>query len=311
MKALTGGVIATLLWLAPLVAMPGLLFAQTDVSGSVDHPALQRFNESWIIDYRRDERVNHLLVLGTMRRAGGRVVPENAVRLHGNVTRITYEIPQAFTGADAYQFFLDQIEARGYRQLFVCSGRDCGNSDYWANDVFNIRTLYGPERNQFYLAAELGTPENERYLSLYIITRANRRISAYLEVIEVDSAGDGTGISGAARSLQMLLQQGSLRLTPVTFDEEDNLLLSDGLQTVVELLEENPDLNVYIVAYLRVPGAYRSLMQRSLDRAEAVREALSGLGIDEDRIVAQGVGPLAPRCAEGDCDERVELVLQQ
>lgn len=295
--------------LGMVLALPAV--AQTDTAGAMDHPALTRFPESWIVDYQRQERVNYLLVLGMMRRAGGRVVPENAVRLHGTVTRITYEIPQLFSGGDAYEFFLEQAESRDYRPLFACSSRECGNSNYWANDVFDIRTLYGPERNQYYLAAELAEPGTERYLSLYVITRANRRIYAHVEIIEVDRASDAGSTPATSRDLQSLLQQGSVRLRSLIFDDEDNLVVSEGLGSVVQLLEENPDLAIYIVAYLRQPGAFRSLMQRSLNRAETVRDALVDLGVDGSRIEAQGVGPLAPRCAEGDCDERVELVLQQ
>ena len=45
--------------------------------------------------------------------------------------------------------------------------------------------------------------------------------------------------------------------------------------------------------------------------AELVRQALINLGIDETRLIARGVGPLAPFCSEGNCEERVELVLIQ
>ena len=295
-------------WL--LVCLPATSNAQSDVSGAVDHPALQRFPGSWIIDYRRDNNVNYLLALGMMRREGGRVVPENSVRVHGNVLRITYEIPPAFTVTDAIEFFREQTVRRGYAQLFACTGRDCGNSNYWANDVFGNRALYGTERSQYYLAADLGSDLRERYLSLYIVTRGNQRNYAHVEIIEADKREEANAAAPSSDNLQRLQQQGSLRLDQLGFGSDDQLLLSEGLGAIAELLNNNPSLTVYVVAHLRQPGDLADLLQRSQRRAAAVRAELMTLGVDGLRIIAQGVGPLVPRCSEGNCDERVELVLQ-
>jgi len=51
-------------------------------------------------------------------------------------------------------------------------------------------------------------------------------------------------------------------------------------------------------------------MSRSLTRAELLKQQIQDLGINGDRITAQGVGPLAPTCAVGNCQDRVEVVLR-
>lgn len=298
-------------WLALLVILcTANALAQSDLRGSSDIAVLQRFPESWITEYQQPASVSYLLALGTMRREGGRVVPENSIRTRGTLTRITYEVPQTYTGADVFSFFEKQIDARAYKRLFSCTGRDCGTSEYWANDVFDIRTLYGPERNQYYLAAEIGDPGNERYLCVYIITRANRRIYAHVEYLEADRS-DLTGDRGSVnQDLLILREEGSLRLQQLRFDAEDRLVGEAGLGEVLPLLQANPQLRFYLVATLRRNGTLEELLAHSLNRATAVRDALVELGVDGARLEPQGVGPLAPRCVEGDCDERVELVLQ-
>ena len=57
--------------------------------------------------------------------------------------------------------------------------------------------------------------------------------------------------------------------------------------------------------------ALDTLMQRSMRRAQAVRERLLAAGIDAARVDAQGVGPLAPVCRQAPCEARIEVVLRQ
>ena len=46
-----------------------------------------------------------------------------------------------------------------------------GAVNYWANDIFKRRILYGPERNQYYLAARSNTAlAEDPFLALYLIT---------------------------------------------------------------------------------------------------------------------------------------------
>ena len=62
---------------------------------------------------------------------------------------------------------------------FTCRGRDCGRSNGWANQVFGQAILYGPEANQFYIAAD----QDGELVSAYVIERGNRRIYAHVEAL--------------------------------------------------------------------------------------------------------------------------------
>ncbi len=235
-------------------------------------------------------------------------MPEQAERLRGNLTRITYEIPQGFSGADVIDFYRAQADERGYTSLFSCNGRGCGNSNYWANDVFDNRLLYGPERNQYYMALQADGADNRTsYLAVYVITRATRRLYVHLEVLE---SSQESATPTLELSLENLLEYRSLRLYSLEFDDSDRLIDQGGVGAVLQLLQQNPSLSVYVVAHMGGTGDLDELLRRSRQRAEQLRELLIQQGIDGDRIVARGVGPLAPLCSEGDCGARVELVLQ-
>jgi hypothetical protein len=277
--------------------------------GEQDYPLLQRFAGSEIVSYRRAPDNTYRLVLGNMRRTAGRVVAERSERLRGDLTRITYEIPAGFTSTDVIGFYQNQVEQNNYTELFSCSGRDCGNSNYWANEVFDDRSLYGPERNQYYLALQLeGDGNPQVYAVMYVITRANRRLLVHIDVLE--TGGEESG-HGAAVSSDALLQGGALQIPGIRFDADDRLVENGGLDDIASLLRENESIQVYIVAHLRAQEAFEISMTRSARRAERVRQALINQGIDEGRLAAQGVGPLAPLCSEGNCEERVELVVRE
>ena len=275
-----------------------------------DHPLLDRFPDSTLEEIEVVEDVNYRLVLGALQRQRQEVVPENSERLRGDLTKLTYQVSQDFTGAEVYEFFVDQLERRGYETLYSCTGRSCGSSNYWANDIFGNRILYGPERNQFFLAVRAGGGSEARaHLSIYVITRANRRIYAYVEVIEDDVSRGVVDVS-SPELLEALNAQGAVALPMVSFDSEGQLAPETDLSPVVELLQSERSLQFYVVAHLGGAEPLETLLARSAGRAEVLRQALIARGVSGDRLTAQGVGPLAPVCNITDCTERAELVLR-
>ena len=295
---------------ASLLMLPALSGKAQQHSGS-DHPLLSRFPDSEIVSVEFDEDINYRLILSGLQRTRGLVIPDESERLRGDVTRIVYDVPQEFSGEDVYRFFREQMQERNYVELFTCSGRGCGSSNYWANDIFRNRILYGPELNQYYLAmrADNGA-ETPPHLAVYIITRGNRRIYAYVEIIEVGGAQTRLDIIDSNILLETLQDSGALIIPDISFTPDDVLTGDSELQLVANLLRNNPQLAVYIVAHLGGDEALEVLMNRSLLRAEFLRRRLMDLGIDGQRLDARGVGPLAPGCNADDCIDRIELVLQ-
>ncbi|MFT7470130.1 MAG: outer membrane protein OmpA-like peptidoglycan-associated protein [Kiritimatiellia bacterium] len=313
-----------------LVGFPSVSAAQSEVVvGFSDHSLLAGFADSVIIERELQRDINYRIVLGALERVRGEVIPEDSERLRGDVIKITYEISQEFTGEDVYAFYQEQLTAKNYEVLYSCGGRECGSSNYWANDIFRNRILYGPERNQHFIAFRANSAlENSPYFSVYIITRVNRKIYAHIEIVEPAGTEESEQVAvtveseeqqipeqlgGAAASnlLQRLQEQGSVILPPISFQSNDGLAGPADVESLVWALNSDQALSVYVVAHLKQDGqSLQELMQRSLVRANSLRQALIAAGIDAQRIEAAGVGPLAPSCASGDCEERVEIVLR-
>jgi outer membrane protein OmpA-like peptidoglycan-associated protein len=312
-----------------LVGFPLVSAAQSEdvVFDFTDHSLIAGFADSEIIERDLQRDINYRIVLGALERVRGEVIPENSERLRGDVTKITYDVSQEFTGEDVYGFYQEQLTAKSYELLYSCGGRECGSSNYWANDIFRNRILYGPERNQHFMAFRANPAlEESPYFSVYIITRVNRKIYAYIVepagtqepeqiavTVEIAELQIPEELSGAAGSnlLQRLQKQGSVILPPISFQSNDRLAGPADVESLVSALNSDPALSIYVVAHLKQDGqSLQELMPRSLVRANSLRQALIAAGIDAQRIESAGVGPLAPNCASGNCEERVEIVLR-
>jgi len=305
------------LLLLALLSTPAHAQSAGEQTAGADHPLLMRFPDSEIVEYDRTNELNHQLVLGTLQRTRGEVVPESAERLKGRVTRIVYAIPSDYQVSDVREFFAQQLRERGDSILFSCEGRACGSSNYWANDIFKRRILYGPERNQYYLAARSNTAlENDPFLALYLITRANKRLYAYVEIIESEIAVAPQALVNEGLLAATLREKGSVVLPWVQFNTadggEEELDDPSALDYLVRLLRTDPEIRVYLVSHLSGPErSLESLLEQSEKRAQLINAVLLEKGIESGRIETAGVGPLAPSCALSDCSDRIELVLIQ
>ena len=301
-----------------MTALTGLFLVSAASFGQAsDHPLLARFPDSSIVDVEFEEDANYRLVLGTLQRTRGVVTAESSQRLRGDVTKIIYEVSQEFSGEDVYRFFGDQFAEKGYEVLFTCSGRECGSSNYWANDIFRNRVLYGPERNQYFMALRAGTTdtaatasaENAAHMVLYIITRTNRQLYAYVEIVEENGSVPTIELT-PSELLDNLTENDSAIIPGVSFLNDRQLVSSNELVTVAQQLNSRPELEFYVVAHLGGDQDLEQLLTRSNVRAQTVRQQLINLGVAASRLVARGVGPLAPACSADNCSERVELVLR-
>ena len=287
-----------------------ILMAQ-ELGSNLEHPLISRFPDSEMIDLEFIEDTNYRMVLSSLQRTRGLVSSENSEMLRGDVTKIIYEIAPEFSGQDVFEYFQKEVGEREYQTLFSCIGRECGSSNYWANDVFGNRVLYGPERNQYYSVIGSGAEENEDFIVIYIITRGNRRVYAYFEFIEPGGAEARMDVLDSDTLLSELQEDRSIVLRNIAFEDDLSLTRDSNVSYLVSLLKENPSLQVYLVSHLYQEGAAsEELVTRSQQRANVLRQVLLGRGIDREQVQAYGVGPYTPFCGAARCADRIELVIQ-
>jgi hypothetical protein len=281
---------------APVLAQP---------AAGDNQSLLTPFPNSTLVSSESLPNVVYQVPLDILRRTGGRTAPEKSLRVNGSLNKLLYEVTPNFSGGDVQAFLKQQFSEAGFEPLFACEGRSCGSSNDWANDVFSNRVLYGPAQNQFFMAYVDRSSTRPNFVVSYIITRGNGRLYSYIELLESNAAaGNASGLS------ESLLRNGFTVLSNLTFEEDELAPGSGSLPDLVSVLKLNPELDLYIVSHLHGAADFDAIQARAQKRADSVVAALIEAGVDAARVTAKGIGPLAPRCGEDACRNRVEAVLR-
>lgn len=157
-----------------------------DLPGSRDLSEVPRFPRAEIVDFREAADSERSYPQGSIRRISNQLRYEAQVDVQGQLTAVTYQLPDEHQGDQAFATTRQALQEQGAELLYWCEGRDCGSSSLWANGVFGNAKLYGPDDQQDYLLLRLAEPRQDSLLALYGITRGNRR--GYLHVEQLDSA---------------------------------------------------------------------------------------------------------------------------
>jgi len=273
------------------------LAAQSDVSGSRDPLGIERFPRSWIVDYQRDDEVRpREFVMGRVERLRQDVRIHDLLRVDATLESAIYRIPDGVPVSEVAAHFRSVLEGG---VLYRCSGRDCGRSNEWANQIYGKAILYGPDSNQSYIAWEW----QRRLISVYIIERGNKRIYANVQVL--DPADDAV-IDANTLVLRRLTGQGWTVIDGIR-PGPDGTLPADAAEILGGLGPQLAELRgavPYLVCHLygATPGAAAAvddLLAASTRCAEAGAALLAAGGDQRRPLVARpfGAGPLLPRGA--------------
>lgn len=245
------------------LALYGLPSFAADVPGSHDLENLPRFAQAHIVEFQQTDG-ERLYPQGAISRISGRLRMENEVRVNGQATRITYELPVGHTADEAFTQARKALAEQGALPLHWCKGRECGASNLLANAVFGNARLYGPDDQQSYLLMLSRSEQADAVIALYGITRGNRR--AYLHVEQVLSQAP---LDRVLPSPQALLRQ----------------LKDAGKLSLPELSEDSvPQWQALLVRTLRLEAGLR--VELAGAHAAAWRQALVEQGVRAARLDA-------------------------
>lgn len=269
-----------------------------DVPGSTDLSDINRPVGAKIVRYSEGVRSTIRLPLERVERVNNRLVIDKELYIEGNVVDITYQLSPREAYAEYFERIIRQLEVDA-EILFVCRSRACGISGLWANTLFKVRELYGPNSNQKYAVARLNA-EKERYLSIYGMERGNRRQYVHLRLVESNLE------QPTFQGFDELVSESRVVL-PVEFaGDRVSPESRDALVHVASELVNFDASSLAVVAFSSVTpgGSLDQALRKSQARADHVKALLaeSGLNVAE----AKGLGPLVP--AGSVSPDRVELV---
>lgn len=249
------------------LCVPLSVFAAGDISNSRDYKKFQRFPSSNIVQYKQSETRDYRLILGGLEKIDGALRAEKEQRIAGQLTQITYRIPETHSAKEAFEYFYAQIIDQGGEKLFKCTGRDCGSSNQWANNIFRYFRLYGVDNTQSFSSLQLA----DSYISLYSVKRGNKRVYLRLDIIE----------SAALKAESQLTETGQIN-REITSDNDFDAL--------VKFLKQKPGSILWIVAYDFNSGTKQQQINRSEERAKQFKDKLIAAGVDGSKVYLHAAG---------------------
>lgn len=145
--------------------------------------------------------------------------------------------------------------------------------------------------------------------------------AASAEAARSDAQARAAALAAQLADLQAKQTERGIVITfgDVLFGTDQATLTSQGMATaqrLADILRENPDRTVLVEGFTDSTGSDAYNLQLSQRRAEAVRSALSQMGIERNRIETRGYGeayPVASNATAGErqLNRRVEIVLSE
>lgn len=266
-------IIKRFFWMLPITLLSGLTMAADDIRDSSDLNSLERFPRSHIVQYEHKKNEDYRLVLGVLEKINGVLVAEKEQRLAGLLTQITYRIPENHSAQDAFDHFQRQLLQQGATELFLCSGRDCGSSNQWANSVFRYFRLYGVDQTQSFASYQL----NKTYFSLYSVQRGNKRVYLRIDALASQSEVPPTELPS--------------RLG-IEIQETDS-----DIQMIINYLGDTPSASIWLAAFDLAEGSKLEQLKRSENRLTEFKSNLIEAGVSASRINIHPVGSFFPPSA--------------
>ena len=168
-----------------------------------------------------------------------------------------------------------------------------------------------------YFAARLNRPEGTAYVALGTAQYSQNEIVVLLDIIEQQAMEDNLVSVDADAMSKDIDMYGKVALYGIYFDYDKSTVKPESesaLKEVAELLNNRPELELYVVGHTDMKGSLEYNITLSEQRATAVVESLTReYSIKASRLTPKGIGPLVPVMSnKGDKgraqNRRVELV---
>ncbi len=285
-----------------LALTAGIAQARTDPPDTRDPDGIPRFPRSWIVFFEEDDNpAPREFIVSAVEKIRRELSIDQKLRVDATALRVTYQIPPGSLREEVIGHYHRVL---GADAIFSCESRDCGRSNAWASQVYRQPVLFGPDGNQFYVAAD----RDGQLVSAYVIERGNRRIYAHIEVLQPERAVSATVNS----QLTEKLAGDGFSVIDGVRPRRDGTIPAEGMRTLGDVA---PRLGIferqklYVVCHLYGPEAGEVLLERAGACAATVAAELKRSLASEEApvLIPFGAGPLLPRA--GGTASRIELVL--
>ena len=319
--------------LSLLFAVVGVSTLAQDSPGTEDHPAVSRYDGSFIDGQQVLDFDSYTLPVGPSVVEEGQRVPSEKIMLEGKVTRTLYRGPKERSTLEIQRNYKSALESAGFEILYTCSAKKCGHLFHWLfyHDMEQRITSTKTSKSAFdipqdlrYVAAKGTVGDRTVHVSVLVafdagFSKLSKQPVTLVEVIESEAMETGMVTVDAEAMAKGIDATGHIAIYGVYFDTSSADVKPESSPTLTEiskLLVDRPSLKLLVVGHTDNQGDYEYNMDLSSQRANAVVRALINQhGVDSGRLRSAGVGYLAPvasneTSAGREQNRRVELVKQ-
>ncbi len=343
-------VVALVVLGAPLMALPAWAQSNatvtTDQPGATDSPLTGRYKGAALL--LQTHKAFDELTLPSGPEVGEDYDAKRhfskTVTAQGEVTRSIYVSPPGRSVLEVTRNYRDALTAKGFAPVFECAGVACGPAfrkvKYaWDSPATHVTGLNIDVRRQAFVKAVFDAGKDVRYALLskggtYVAvfgalnggggfgdtsTALNDRVSVLVEVVEPKAMDRNIVVLDAGTIGRSLAADGAVSLYGLYFDTDKATLQPASkpqLDQIAAYLKANPAVQVYVVGHTDGQGGLDHNMALADARAKAIAASLATTyGVAPGRMLAKGVGPLAPVAtnhteAGRAKNRRVQLVLR-
>ncbi|WBA79513.1 DUF4892 domain-containing protein [Endozoicomonas sp. GU-1] len=219
-----------------------------------------------------ENRQNHPIITNRMKRVNGVVTSDGAQWLDGHLIRDLYFLPPGHSSNQGYEFYVSLLQGEGVETLFECRSFSCGASNFWANDVFDISTLYGQDKEQaFYIGNKLNT-----FYTVYAVRRGNGRIYTLVDIFKPHDYE-------MERTIEQDAGNNVFRLEP----GKSGIEKSSDLASFITNMNIDSSMNALLIIHSTVPDTLAELdtWQNKMEvLQENIVQHLNEQGISESRL---------------------------
>lgn len=263
-----------------------LMGASPIVAAQVPPP--EPFPEARLDNEVRIQSPGHLVLFSPVREVNNEIRSASMARLPVKGVGQLYEVQGGANREEARDHYLRELQARGAQVLFECSGRNCGRSNVWANQIFKQSSLYGRDNNQDYLVAGSIDENGQPWLTMvYTVTRANQREFVWVEHLVTPMGTDIPGMGNESARIKgpvIVPWQGTITYR-FEWSGADRRIINDWAG--------EDDARVILTAYSELKE--NETLDESMQRAEAAAQSLSQVlaksGVSERLQTIITVGP--------------------
>ncbi|MBS8239033.1 DUF4892 domain-containing protein [Marinobacter lipolyticus] len=248
----------------------------------------------------------HLVLFSPVREVNNQIRSEKMARIPVNGVGQLYQIRRDSSRQAAREHYQRALQARGAQVLFECSGRSCGRSNVWANQIFDQATLYGRDTEQDYLVAAVTDSAGNTWLTLvYTVTRGNQREYVWVEHLDVGEGAAVPGLDSANARIRgpiIVPWQGGITYR-FDWSATDRRMLTNWTG------EEG--VHVVLTGYssLTEGESFSDAMERAAQALESMSQVLDKSGVSKDLQTLITVGPAVVVPSPDRQGDRIEIVV--